>query len=430
MDPKSITIIGSGINSYFFIRTVLKKGFKVNLIDVDTETNSSDSKKKNYKNNISPKIILKNFEEKIQTHKEYNKLIYNNFDNQSALDIGGLSNLWGGCVYKFSDYELTKNKLNKFNLYEYLKYLYEDNYFLKQQDTDNFFEKNIDKYKYNLNYNNLLLSHNNEPLNVKRNFKNLIKEKKIKFFPGFVENISKDGDKYILSINSKNNKYKLIDKKLVLAAGSLSSARILMQLLKVNSVRLLCTPSNQSIFISSRKQIDMSLNSLLSFNKKNQSDIKSSIFPLKGLNNEFFLDYIKLNSKILLPFVNFLKQYLYGVYTYHSSDYSNIKIKRNNINFKIEGMNANNNQNQLNNFYNKKLIKIPFTTKSLLQGNDNHIGGTFPLEKYFTDFNELKNFKNLFVIDGTYLNYIPPLGYTLVTILNSIRIAEKLATEK
>ena len=93
-------------------------------------------------------------------------------------------------------------------------------------------------------------------------------------------------------------------------------------------------------------------------------------------------------------------------------------------------MNANNNQNQLNNFYNRKLIKIPFTTKSLLQGNDNHIGGTFPLEKYFTDFNELKNFKNLFVIDGTYLNYIPPLGYTLITILNSIRIAEKLATEK
>ena len=46
MDPKSITVIGSGINSYFFIRTILKKGFKVNLIDVDTETNSSDSKKK------------------------------------------------------------------------------------------------------------------------------------------------------------------------------------------------------------------------------------------------------------------------------------------------------------------------------------------------------------------------------------------------
>ena len=90
-------------------------------------------------------------------------------------------------------------------------------------------------------------------------------------------------------------------------------------------------------------------------------------------------------------------------------------------------MNAN--QNQLNNFYNRKLIKIPFTTKVFYKGMI-IIQEAFPLEKYFTDFNELKNFKNLFVIDGTYLNYIPPLGYTLITILNSIRIAEKLATEK
>ena len=45
MDPKSITVIGSGINSYFY-KNYFKKGFKVNLIDVDTETNSSDLKKK------------------------------------------------------------------------------------------------------------------------------------------------------------------------------------------------------------------------------------------------------------------------------------------------------------------------------------------------------------------------------------------------
>ena len=430
MNAKSITVIGSGINSFFFIKTILKKGYKVNLIDVDTNTNLSDSKKTNYKNNISPKIILKNFEQKVQIHKEYNKFIYNNFDNQSALDIGGLSNLWGGTAYKFNDQELTKNKLNQFNLYKYLKYLDNDNYFLKKQKLDNFFEKNINKYNYDLNYNNLLLSHNNEPFNVKENFKKLIKEKKIKLFPGFVDNISKNDDNYIISINSKNNKYKLSDKKLVLAAGSLSSARLLMQLLKINSVRLLCTPSSQSIFISSRKQLELSLNSLLTFNKKNQHNIKSNIFPLNGLDNKFFLDYVKLNLKFAIPLINFLKQYIYGVYTYRSSDYSNVKIKKNHENFVVDGFDANNNLDILNNFYNKKLIKIPFTTKSLLQGNDNHIGGSFPLEKYFNDFNELNNFKNLFVIDGTYLNYIPPLGYTLITILNSIRIAEKLASDE
>ena len=202
-----------------------------------------------------------------------------------------------------------------------------------------------------------------------------------------------------------------------------------MQLLKLNSVRLLCTPSSQSVFISSRKQLDMSLNALLTFNFKNQDNMVSSIFPLKGLNNKFFLDYTRINLKLATPFINFFKQYIYGIYTYHSSKYSNIRINKINENFTIEGLKLNKNLDQLKNFYNNKLIKIPFTGKILPQGTDNHLGGSFPLKKYFNNFNELNNFKNLFVIDGTYLNHIPPLGYTLITILNSMRIAEKLADE-
>ena len=42
---KQITIIGSGINSYFFIKTILSKGYKVNLIDIDTDKISNKKKK-------------------------------------------------------------------------------------------------------------------------------------------------------------------------------------------------------------------------------------------------------------------------------------------------------------------------------------------------------------------------------------------------
>lgn len=428
MSSKSITIIGSGINSFFFIKTILKKGYSINLIDLDTDTVLSNPSKIIYKNNISPKITLKNFEEKIKVHKNYNKFIYNNFDSQSALAIGGLSNVWGGTVYKFNNIELIKNNLENLNLYHYLKYLNDDNFFLKKQSSDKYFEKNISN-KYDLNYNNLLLYYNNEPFSVKESIKDLIKKKKINFFPGFVENISKDGENYKITILSKNKRYTFTDKKIVLAAGSLSSTKLLMQLLKLNSVRLLCTPSSQSVFISSRKQLDMSLNALLTFNFKNQDNMVSSIFPLKGLNNKFFLDYTRINLKLATPFINFFKQYIYGIYTYHSSKYSNIRINKINENFTIEGLKLNKNLDQLKNFYNNKLIKIPFTGKILPQGTDNHLGGSFPLKKYFNNFNELNNFKNLFVIDGTYLNHIPPLGYTLITILNSMRIAEKLADE-
>ena len=100
-----------------------------------------------------------------------------------------------------------------------------------------------------------------------------------------------------------------------------------------------------------------------------------------------------------------------------------------NENISITGNKTQNNKqifkrNSINNF---KFFRIPFTSKELLQGNDNHIGGSFPLKDYFNEFNELNNFKNLHVIDGTYLNYIPPLGYTLITILNAIRIAKNIS---
>lgn len=429
MNNKSITIIGSGINSYFFIKTILKKGYEVNLIDADINIEDIKQNKINYESNISPKIRLKNFEQNIEAYKIQNKFIYSNFDNQSALSIGGLSNIWGGTLYKFNDNDLKKNKLNEYNLYDYIKYIDNENFFLKKQKLDNFFENNINKNKFDTNYNDLLLSQNNEPLSVKEKINDLVKKNKIKFLSGFVDNISKDNDNYTISIRSKNKRHNLSVRKLVLAAGSLSSTKLLMQLLKINNIRLLCTPSSQSIFLSTRKQLELSLNSILTFKLKNQDDIVNNIFPLKGLNNKFFLDYIKIHLKITIPFINFFKQYIYGVYSYLSSDYSNIKIKKNNDNYIIEGFELNKNLYHLQNFYNKKLIKIPFTYKHLLQGTDNHIGGSFPLEKYFNDFCELNNFKNLFVIDGTYLNYIPPLGYTMITILNSIRIAEKLGNE-
>ena len=141
------------------------------------------------------------------------------------------------------------------------------------------------------------------------------------------------------------------------------------------------------------------------------------------------MDYLRLKGNFLNPFINLIKPNLYGVYNYLSSDYSDIIVERINENISITGNKTDNNKrifksNSLNNI---KFFKIPFTSKELLQGNDNHIGGSFPLKDYFNEQCELNNFKNLHVIDGTYLNYIPPLGYTLITILNAIRIAKNIS---
>ena len=61
-----------------------------------------------------------------------------------------------------------------------------------------------------------------------------------------------------------------------------------------------------------------------------------------------------VNLKLAKPLLNILKQYLYEIYTYYSSDYSKIKINKINENYYINGSNLNKNIYKLNNFYNKK----------------------------------------------------------------------------
>ena len=430
MSLKSITVIGSGINAYFFVKNIITKDIKVNLIDYTNEKQTNEVNEKSdqiFDNTSSPKIIIENFSKKIEDFKKLNNFQYNNFDAQSAVSLGGLSNVWGGTIYKFTHDELKKNNLDKLNLYDYYKFLDDDNLSIEESQYQPFFEKSVNKSECSIKYNNNLLSPNKSPFNVKKKFQELIKEKKINLIEGFVTKIIKKDKNYELLIKDKSkNQFVFKDECLVLAAGSISSARLLMDLMKKNTVKLLCTPLHRQVLFSSRRHKNNSLNAILSLTKKKQNHLSSHIFPLKGLKNKFFLDYLKINYNFLYPLMDFLKPNLYGMYTYFSSEYSNVTIEKNDKNYLIKGHSTKLNNYTLKNNFDLSVLKIPYTSKYLLQGSDNHLGGSFPLAKYFNELNELKDYKNLHVIDGTYLNYIPPLGYTLITILNAIRIAKSI----
>jgi len=427
MLEKSITIIGSGINSYFFIKNLVDKNIKINLIDF---TFNKKNNNKKFDNQSSPKIQIENFDENIDKFKELNCLIYNNFNTQSGLAAGGLSNVWGGTIYKFTNEELKKNNLHKLNLYDYFKYLSDENLTINEPERKPFYENLINNNSYKINYNERLLSNFETPFNVKEKFITLINKNKINFIDGFVERVTKNQQNYDLLIKDKNGKkFIFSDKNLVLASGSISTTRLLMNLLNKNTTKLLSTPLYREVFFSINRHKNFNLNAIFSITNNNFKETASHVFPLNGLNNKLFLDYLRLKGNFLDPFINLIKPNLYGVYNYLSSDYSDIVVERINENISITGNITDNNKrifrrNSLNNF---KFFKIPFTSKELLQGNDNHIGGSFPLKDYFNELNELNNFKNLHVIDGTYLNYIPPLGYTLITILNAIRIAKNIS---
>lgn len=64
-NDNNITIIGSGINSYYFIKNILKRGAKINLIDFNVNNTQRNLNKK-FKSNVSPKIQLKNFQSNVE----------------------------------------------------------------------------------------------------------------------------------------------------------------------------------------------------------------------------------------------------------------------------------------------------------------------------------------------------------------------------
>ena len=297
MVEKSITIIGSGINSYFFIKNLVDKNIKINLIDF---TFNKKNNNKKFDNLSSPKIQIENFDENIDKFKELNCLIYNNFNTQSGLAVGGLSNVWGGTIYKFTSEELKKNNLYKLNLYDYFKYLSDENLTINEPEKKPFFDNLINNNSYNIKYNERLVSNFETPFNVKEKFRTLINNKKINFIDGFVDRITKNEQKYNLLIKDKNGKkFIFSDKNLVLASGSISTTRLLMNLLNKNTTKLLSTPLYREVFFSINRHKSSNLNAIFSITNNNFKETASHVFPLNGLNNKFFLDYLKLKGNFL-----------------------------------------------------------------------------------------------------------------------------------
>ena len=428
MDENSYTVIGSGINSYFFIKTLLKRKIKVNLVDKNIINFEQKKNKENrtFKNNISPKVYLNNFERNIQEFIKKNNFVYSNFNTQSALSFGGLSNIWGGSIYKFNKHDLYRNNLQNESIFKYLKELKSYDLKIEKNLQNKFFEKNLNTKNYEIVYNWKLINHSGKPFSAQKEILHLIKSKKINFIPGILKKIDKKINSYNLTIDNGNKIFKLKTSKLILGAGSLSTTKLLMKLMQIKKVRLLCTPLTQQVVIASQKRFGTDLSAILSLNEKKNTSFSCHLIPLSGLDNELFLDHLNLNKFFFNSLITKVKPYLYAVYSYLNSDYSNITIENLNDKFLVKGFDNDLDVASNHKFFNSGIFNIPGSKKKLLQGNDNHIGGSFPLKEYFTGLNELKKYKNLHVIDGTYLNYIPALGYTLTTILNSIRIAKKI----
>ena len=312
------------------------------------------------------------------------------------------------------------------------------------QNTNNIFKKIILKCSTN----NLKFYFNCIAQNFKTkkilNPKVICKKKKFRKLNFYVYKIKKDKSNYLVYCKKNKKEIILKTKKLILAAGTISTTKLVCDMLKIHQ----SVPVNHN---------PMLFGSFLLKNKIQQDNFSSAklgckIFDSDGVNYSsvnFRSSSHTIKKKIFKEFFimkNFVTQKIYNYFEknilfynlYLDSRFSNLNLKLNkNNNLYIET-----NNNKINLIKNELRRKSKVLYKYLLNkdiiyplklnilpkmGHDNHYTGTIPINSKnkkltLTENCELKNHKNLFIVDGSAIPKNMSKFPTGLIIANAMRI--------
>ncbi len=445
-----VAIIGSGISGVTAAKSFLEKNYEISMFDASdfkTESKNKLSFFPSLKN--SPKFQNKNFENNRNSFMSNYNITSPNFFSANTLEIGGLTNYWGGGLEFPSEKYLShysqineiisekKTVLNeigiKENKFEFYDTYFDNNTmkkFLNFKNEDFYFDKLLlavnQKKNQNQMYDNFQYTNNEIFYNAKREVFNLIKNKNFKLFKNsFVNDIIKSDCKLKLIINNKiyNQKFD----KIILSCGTVGSSIIVSKLLKTkDKIRVYHTPMLQIAYYNNplsnsfyvEKKIGLAL--LMLNLKINQDIYKGSFLSAAGINNSFFGI---TNSNILF---SYLKKFIFVGNIFFPQTYSNTFINTTIKNSYIESsFNEDIYENIILvkkkiNFYFKKLKlnQIPFLNCKLLEnGSDAHYTSSLynfniNKKKILNEKCELNDFKNVHVMDGSVIKeglYYPTL---------------------
>jgi len=445
-----VAIIGSGISGVTAAKSFLEKNYEISMFD-------ASEFKIDYKNNVSffpnlkysPKFQNIGFEKNRKKFLEKYKIISPNFFLANTLEIGGLTNHWGGGLEIPNNNYLSqynngseiilekKSVLNEIGIKEDSFKFYDEYFnndaikkFLNFENKNFCFKKllpAINQYKHkNIDRSNLQYTNKDIFYNAKSEINNLIKYKNFKIFKNnFVNNIIRLDDKLKLIINGQLNDQ--IFDKVILCCGTIGSSIIVSKLLKTNNkIRIYHTPMLQIGYyynplknkINIEKKIGLAL--LMINLKLNQDIFKGSFLSAAGMNNNFFGIS---NSNI---FFSYLKKFIFVGNLFFPQNYSKTYLINNSKNTFIESdldkdvyKNIASIKNKLN-FYlkNLNLKQIPLLNCKLLKnGSDAHYTSSLydfniDSKKVLNEKCELNNFKNVHVMDGSVIKeglYYPTL---------------------
>ena len=461
-----IAVIGSGLAALNFADAYTRSGKKINIISFENKKIINKNNKQ--KIEFLPSQMRGQINDVTNYFTGNNLKLTNNCKVLGVLNFGGLSNYWGlqidNCInndhnINKTDFESIKKNfdefLNEFNLIGSnfnKKKLFNNefklpeilNSLIKEKKGDFICKKPIlgffsnKKFKNNLNN----INEQRDKLNAKNFFNKIKKNKKLIFHNFFVSNIKKKENYYQITCKNYNNIEKIIlAKKLVLAAGTLATTKLLAQYLNLNNeIKIKHHPRLFSLFFS-RTSIKFNLNftpSLLQIINNSRKDCFSA--DLRP-GNKIITDSILDRFPFLRPFkkiINFFRHRIIFSNILLDSKESDIYLRKTGDYFKIYSKNSNikkilkKKNKEIYKFLKSKKIIFPFfSTLYPGVGADYHYFGSIPFnnKKKLSVNNKckLKGVNQIYIVDGSVFDFKTnkyPLG---IIMANARRIGKYLA---
>ena len=441
-----LIVIGSGISSMCFLESLEVKNKKIAMISY-TNNELIDNKfvdNKEFLNQNLPPRFSKNNLKDLNSLKNFffkNNIKFNkNSSIFGILNHGGVSDYWGSSCHFPSEENLNfLNDENKKSLIDSFSFLYEKYNFTGFHNSKLNFKK---KYNYQKNnkifkiiqncsntqidfYENCIAFDNLSSLSFtpKNNGKNIFN--KVENLNYFVKKISKEKENYKIYCEGfdDNKETILISKKIVLAAGTLASTKLVSEMLgteykfNLNHNPMLFGvflfkksikennffPSKIAAEIYSDKLGISAIANLRGSNDAIKEKIFQNYFFMKNFLSQFF--YKTIDSKFL--FINLYLDSKYSCLNFQkeSNNFYNISVKLDKL--KIINRELEYYFNKLYKVLRKENMIFPFKYFQIPKmGTDNHYTGTMPInnssEKLSLNENcELKYHSGLYVVDGS-----------------------------
>ncbi len=457
-------IVGSGLSSLFFIDSYLKKNKKINVLSFEKKKINFIKKNNKHIFKILPPQMLGS-ENQVNNYFFLNKIKVNPASNFfGSLEFGGLSNYWGLQIDKNITQDISYlKKKTQLKILKSFKEIFKNCNLIGKIDNQNqniyerneYISDNFIKTQKNLIYEEPILGYQKKSrekiklnkINEKKdkltpyNFiKNKIDQKKIIFHNYFVKNI--ENHKYGVLLNCSNGVEDriFITKKLILGCGTLITTKLIMDYLNIErEVKINHHPRLFSLYISKTKwknNMKFQPSHLHLKYKKKPSLFTADFRP----GNKSIIDAVIKFKKILKPFkfvINMFREHLIFSNIFLEPKYGNLFIKKKKNFHEIYSKKKN--IDKIFKFSSKLVYDSLINSKKIFRffynyfpgfGADFHYFGTIPMEGSgklsVNDKCQLKKNKNIYIIDGSVLNFKKnkyPLG---LTIANSRRIGKEI----